>query len=332
MVACSTKALGRPAGDHDLSRSDIRGAWTGWRSALSPAGTRSNIIAWRFFVAAGLMVLGGIVLALAAMLLGLESTEWAFIIVFWFGIVLAVSAFVAILMTRPGAGDDHKPDGGNFGFGLTQLSDASVKHAWILLSIPSRGAAIKEITMRAVFLNNGEPTEFELQESLQWLSAAGLISAEGELFLPTSAGEQLVNEEWRRESMLDTWSAIGLRLEKMTAPNSGTLRAYFDDCEEVRMGSRFQACRLRLEGSWIPPVPNDEDWQNLSATSPDGRFVALVRWDVGGNEPGFRILTVDCRDRAVQTTERILGCCESVAWRDGVFVPTIWHPPANENL
>lgn len=315
-----------------MIRAVSNAAWTGWRNALSPAGTRSNTIAWRFFVAAGLMILGGIVLALAAMLLGLESTEWAFIIVFWFGILLAVPAFLAILVTRPRAGDDHKPDGGNFGFGLTQLTDALVKHAWILLSIPSHGAAIKEITTRAVFLNNGEPTELDLQESLRWLSANGFISVEGELFLPTSAGRQLVHEEWRRESMLDTWSAIGLRLEKMTERNSGMLRAYFDDCAEIRMGSPFRLCRLRLEGAWIPPVPNDLGWQNLSATSPDDRFVALVRWDHVGNNPGFRILTVDCRDRTVRMTERIPGCCESLAWRDETFMPTIWHPPANENL
>jgi hypothetical protein len=228
-----------------LSRSDIRGAWTGWRSALSPAGTRSNIIARRFFVAAGLMVLGGIVLALAAQLLGLESTEWASIIVFWFGIVLALPAFVAILVTRHSAGGDHKSEGGNFGFGLTQLRDASVKHAWILLSLPSRGAAIKEITTRAVFLNNANRQSSSCRRPA-WLSAAGLIGAEGELFLPTSAGRQLVHEEWRRESMLDTWSAIGLRLEKMTERNSEVLRAYFDDCTEIRMGSPFRLCRCAL--------------------------------------------------------------------------------------
>jgi len=123
---------------------------------------------------------------------------------------------------RQGGRDDHNPEGGNFGFGLTQLTKASVKRSWILLSIPSRGAAIKEIVTRAVFLNNGAPTEDDLQESLRWLSAAGLISAEGELFRPTSAGQQLVHDEWRPESMLDTWSAIGHRLEKMTERNSGS--------------------------------------------------------------------------------------------------------------
>lgn len=130
------------------------------------------------------MVLGGSLLALAAMLLGLESTEWAFVIVFWFGIVLAVPAFVAILVTRRSASVDQQRGEGNFGFGLTQLTTASKNHAWILLSIPARGAAIKEIITRAVFLNNGAPTEVDLQESLRWLTAAGLISAEGDLFLP----------------------------------------------------------------------------------------------------------------------------------------------------
>jgi len=45
------------------------------------------------------MVLGGSVLTVAAIVLGLESTEWVFVVVFWFGIVLAVPAFVAILVT-----------------------------------------------------------------------------------------------------------------------------------------------------------------------------------------------------------------------------------------
>jgi hypothetical protein len=54
------------------------------------------------------MVLGGSLLAVTAMLFGLESTEWAFVIVFWLGIVLAVPAFVGILVTRGSGSDDRK--------------------------------------------------------------------------------------------------------------------------------------------------------------------------------------------------------------------------------
>ena len=52
--------------------------------------------------------MGGSVLAVAAILFGLERTEWAFVIVFWVGIALAVPAFVAVLVTRGSASDDRK--------------------------------------------------------------------------------------------------------------------------------------------------------------------------------------------------------------------------------
>jgi hypothetical protein len=45
------------------------------------------------------MVLSGIALAVAAQLLGLESVEWAFVLVFWFGILLSVPALIAVLLT-----------------------------------------------------------------------------------------------------------------------------------------------------------------------------------------------------------------------------------------
>lgn len=68
--------------------------------------------------------------------------------------------------------------------------------------------------MRASMLNNGEPTELALQESLQWLSAAALISVDGELFMRTSAGDQILEEEWNPEPMMDTWRAIGVASRK----------------------------------------------------------------------------------------------------------------------
>ncbi len=94
--------------------------------------------------------------------------------------------------------------------------DASTAHAWILLAVPTRRVGIGEVSMRASMLNNGEPTELTLQESLQWLIAAGLISVDGEFFMRTSAGDQILEEEWNPESMMDTWSAIGRRLAKIT--------------------------------------------------------------------------------------------------------------------
>ena len=63
----------------------------------------------------------------------------------------------------------------------------------------------------------------------------------------------------------------------------------FRNRREVRMGSPHQTCRMQLSGDWQPRLELD-DWQDLQAQSPDGRYLALVRWDTRGNTPGFRIV------------------------------------------
>ena len=65
-------------------------------------------MARRVFVVAGLMVLGGSILSVAAQLFGLENTEWAFVIIFWLGLILAVPALVAVLITRSSASDNRR--------------------------------------------------------------------------------------------------------------------------------------------------------------------------------------------------------------------------------
>jgi hypothetical protein len=75
---------------------------------LKPTGTRWNTFARRVFLVAGFMVLSGIALGVTAMLLGLESIEWAFVIIFWFGILLSVPALAAVLLTGGSASDNRK--------------------------------------------------------------------------------------------------------------------------------------------------------------------------------------------------------------------------------
>jgi TM2 domain-containing membrane protein YozV len=73
-----------------------------------PVGTRSNDLARRAFVLGGLMVLSGVVLGVASLLLGLENAEWLFVIVFWFGIPLSISAFAAVVLTAIKANENAK--------------------------------------------------------------------------------------------------------------------------------------------------------------------------------------------------------------------------------
>ncbi|MFZ2494076.1 MAG: hypothetical protein WA208_21555 [Thermoanaerobaculia bacterium] len=92
----------------------------------------------------------------------------------------------------------------------------------------------------------------------------------------------------------------------------------FLDCSEIRMGSPFNVCRLQLQLGWSPDLPND-DWQDLAAESPDGRFIALVRWEVRSNDPGFIIFTLDNVEQRVDRSERHAGCCERIWWSGNSF-------------
>jgi len=46
----------------------------------------------------------------------------------------------------------------------------------------------------------------------------------------------------------------------------------------------------------------------------------LVEWDTAGNTPGFRVVLVDEKQKSVEVSQRILGCCESLAWGADVIV------------
>lgn len=100
---------------------------------------------------------------------------------------------------------------------------------------------------------------------------------------------------------------------------AGMITAHFSDCNEIRMGSPYQIACLRLEGDWIPEL-REGGWQPLFSRSPDERYLCLVEWDIAGNKPGFRVVLVDEKQKCVEFSQRILGCCESLAWGDDVIV------------
>lgn len=101
----------------------------------------------------------------------------------------------------------------------------------------------------------------------------------------------------------------------------------FFDRSEIRMGSPFNICQLRLQLAWSPQLP-DGGWQDLWAESPDGRFVALILWHVPENRPGFIVYTLDNLEHTVTRSAPQSGCCEKVWW-DGQFRWAVFSAPAN---
>jgi len=115
--------------------------------------------------------------------------------------------------------------------------------------------------------------------------------------------------------------------EPITAsPKDAKLRVRFEGFEEVRAGSLYQTCKLRLDGDWTPALPAD-GWIRISAFSPDRRFTGLAHWETRDNAPGFRIVTIDCVERSYEISDRTDGFCQSLAWSEDKFVPLVWHAP-----
>jgi hypothetical protein len=98
------------------------------------------------------------------------------------------------------------------------------------------------------------------------------------------------------------------------------IRVRFLERNEVRMGSPYATCRVCLSGGRVPDLPNrGRDFQSLKAWSSDDRFLALVRWAVRSNRPGFTVVIVSPGGGAVTESARIEGCCESIRWEAGRF-------------
>lgn len=97
------------------------------------------------------------------------------------------------------------------------------------------------------------------------------------------------------------------------------LSVAFSNCGEIRMGSPYNVCDLELTGAWVPDLPN-RDWQDRTAASPDGRYIGLVFWDdTKGNEPWFRVVTLDCTRKTVVVSDAVEGCCKRLFWNGSEF-------------
>jgi hypothetical protein len=94
-------------------------------------------------------------------------------------------------------------------------------------------------------------------------------------------------------------------------------RVSFINCAEVHMGSPYRVCDIQLALDWEPDLPTS-GFQDVSAESPDGRYLALVEWRTQGDGPAFVVHTLDTTAREVATSELQLGACRRLWWDGGV--------------
>ena len=81
------------------------------------------------------------------------------------------------------------------------------------------------------------------------------------------------------------------------------------------MGSPFQACKLTLEGPWVPDL-DVYGWVPIFARSADEKRLALARWDTSESAPGFHVVLIDEIRQSVWESTKFPGCCFALYWTD----------------
>ncbi|MCL2144760.1 MAG: hypothetical protein FWH43_04625 [Endomicrobia bacterium] len=80
-------------------------------------------------------------------------------------------------------------------------------YAWIFLTINEQPTSLDAVLLNADGINRADPMLKELQLSLGWLRAQGLVSKEGKNYLRTKSGIALFNSISHR-NIFDKWDAI----------------------------------------------------------------------------------------------------------------------------
>lgn len=92
-----------------------------------------------------------------------------------------------------------------------------------------------------------------------------------------------------------------------------SIKVEFIDKMEIRMGSPFNHCKIKMQGFSLPEL-GEGGFQDLLSWGNDNKYLVLVKWNVNTrNEPGFNIYVADTNiEEVIFSTDRISGICKSV--------------------
>lgn len=110
-------------------------------------------------------------------------------------------------------------------------------HAWLFLSVPQAPAPLQNVIAVADGINHAIPTDRELQVSLGWLQALGLVRKDGRMYSLTPAGVAL-RTECSATTMMRTWDNVTARFA-VTAGAS----APEDDVSSAEVATAYEGYR-----------------------------------------------------------------------------------------
>jgi len=80
---------------------------------------------------------------------------------------------------------------------------------------------------------------------------------------------------------------------------------------EIRMGSPYNSCDIEFVGTDKIQLPI-ATWQDKYAWTNDSKTLILVKWDLAGNNPVFKLVKVDTETGAIQESIKMLGAVNSL--------------------
>lgn len=89
-------------------------------------------------------------------------------------------------------------------------------HAWLFLSVPDEPAPLQDVIAAADGINHAIPTDRELQVSLGWLRAQGLVKKVGRKYSRTPAGVA-VRAACSAKTIMKTWDTVAARFAATSA-------------------------------------------------------------------------------------------------------------------
>ena len=90
------------------------------------------------------------------------------------------------------------------------------------------------------------------------------------------------------------------------------LQVIFNDVVEIRMGSPFNTCNIKLVGDIDLSLPR-YSWQDKFAWSKDYKFLILICWANDSFGPAFKIIAINTSTKEILESTSIKGAIISLS-------------------
>jgi len=94
----------------------------------------------------------------------------------------------------------------------------------------------------------------------------------------------------------------------------------FKHISEIRHGSPYNIAELTHTPYRNINLKANNDWQDKQSWSPNGNYVALVKWDQIKGYPGFIVILLDTNSGEMNESNRIQGCCDKIILDNDLYV------------